>query len=138
MYRDDGTTHFKQKCEPERLRACWDGALAQAGWAERRVAVDEFNRGSRCGFGFASRMLASECAPGAARQLNVFTLSACCEPLAHVLLASTMHECEPRHCQALRMLAWASSELFARCAGTASAASLCWAPSLASRSRSSR
>lgn len=48
MYKDDGTTHFKQKCEPERLRACWDGAMEQAGWQARREAVDAFNRGSRC------------------------------------------------------------------------------------------
>jgi xanthine dehydrogenase/oxidase len=48
MYKADGTTHFKQKCEPERLRACWDGALEQAGWQERRAAVDALNRSSRC------------------------------------------------------------------------------------------
>ena len=36
-----------QPCEPERLWACWRGAMESASWAARRAAVDEFNAGSR-------------------------------------------------------------------------------------------
>jgi xanthine dehydrogenase/oxidase len=49
LYAEGQQTHFGQLPEWDRLHKCWHGALEMAAFAERRAAVDAFNKTSRCG-----------------------------------------------------------------------------------------
>ncbi|KAL3157593.1 hypothetical protein ABBQ32_012044 [Trebouxia sp. C0010 RCD-2024] len=47
LYKEKEKTHFGQILHGSQIQACWDGAIGQAGFAERQKACDEFNKANR-------------------------------------------------------------------------------------------